>query len=143
MSVEAVRAALIDLWEQANVFKLDDGPLPTAYENVHFDPKGLSAWAQLFFLTGQPSVGSLGEGGEDELTGILQIDLYYPLGEGPARIYRSFDLLRQVFKAGTYSTVGLQWVLINSCGLSSTAPDSAWYKGIVTIEWETRLVRTI
>jgi len=141
MSFSSVQSALIAKWVAVNAL-LADGPLETAYPNTKFSPPASGVpWAQVFLLANQPFVGSLGSSGEDEMSGILQIDLHYPLGEGVFDLNAAYDVIRDNFKAGTYLTYSTQWVLINSCGMEPPMSEGAYYKGMITIEWETRLTR--
>lgn len=54
----------------------------TAFENQPFDPKGQRKWFAFHFLPNKPDVASLGLGGQDEHSGIAQIDIHIPKGTG-------------------------------------------------------------
>ena len=144
MSMSDIRAALVDRWEDANQLKLDEGPVQVAYENINFTPPENDRWAQVFHLAGSPSVGSLGSQGEDQISGVFQIDLLVPVGTGVEWLYRAVDILRQKsFRAGEYLTAGSQWVLVLSCGMESPVREGAYMKGTIRIEWESRITRRI
>lgn len=140
MSFSNIQSALNQKWVATNAL-LTGGPFPTAYPNVEFSVPSNAPWAQLFHLANQPFVGSLGTQGDDEISGILQINLYVPLGEGVGRLNSLFDTVRGQFKAGTYLTYSGQWVLILSCGMQQPVKEDGFYRGIITVEWETRLSR--
>jgi len=140
MSLSNVQSALITKWVAVNAL-LTDGPWPCAYPNQAFEVPANAPWARLFILANQPFVGSLGDEGEDEVSGILQIDLHTPLGEGTYTVDQAFNTIRAQFKAGTYLSYGGQWVIILSCGITPLGPQETFYKSAITIEWETRLSR--
>ena len=140
MSFSHVQSALMTRLEAVNA-GLTGGPFPIAYPNVEFTVPDDAPWIQVFLFTNQPFVGSLGPEGEDEISGILQLDVYVPLGEGTGRLTSLFDSIRSGFKAGTQLTYSGQWALILSCGMRSPMKEDGFYRGTVTIEWETRISR--
>ena len=137
MSLSQIESALIAAYEGAGL------GLPTAYENRDFDPPNTTPWAALYVIPNQPDVVTLGNGGEDDHTGILQIDLHYPLGDGNGAALAMADTLRDVFEAGVDLTHEDQVVVITGCGRSSGARDLGMYKIILSITWYARPTRKI
>jgi len=54
----------------------------TAFENQPFSRKGKAKWFEFHFLPNAPDVATLGAGGQDEFTGIAQLDIHVPIGSG-------------------------------------------------------------
>ena len=143
MSYSEIQSALTEEWVRVNENVLVN-ELPTSYQNVAFEIPDGDPWAAVFLLASLSNIGSLGSNGDDEFSGIFQIDLMYPLGEGIFRINEAIDLIRGEYKAGKYLTYsgGTQWVIINSCSPLPPEKDGAYYKGMVSIDWESRINRT-
>ena len=142
MSYSEIQSALTEEWVRVNENVLVN-ELPTSYQNVAFEIPDGDPWAAVFLLASLSNIGSLGSNGDDEFSGIFQIDLMYPLGEGIFRINEAIDLIRGEYKAGKYLTYsgGTQWVLVVSCGPTSITEDEGWYKAVITIGWESRINR--
>jgi len=51
-------------------------------ENSPKEPDQNKVWIGLTYMPDVPDVATLGDGGEDELEGILQLDIYVPIGKG-------------------------------------------------------------
>jgi len=137
MSLAKIESALIQAYEEAAL------GLPTAYENRGFDPPNDAPWAALYVLPNQPDVVTLGNGGEDDHTGVLQIDLRYPLNAGNGAAVAMADLIRDVYEAGVDLTYEDQVVVITGCGRSSGARELGMYKIIISITWYARTHRKI
>lgn len=142
MSFAEIQAGLTEEWARVNSTTLVD-ELPTAYENVEFEHPNGTPWAAVFMLASPSNVGSLGDNGDDEFSGIFQIDLMYPLGEGIFRVNEAIDLIREEFKAGKYLTYsgGTQYVLINACSPAIRQKEDSFYRATISVEWETRINR--
>lgn len=115
--------------------------LSTAYQNVAFDPSGSDRYAELYVLHNQPSVATLGGSGEDAHDGILQINLNYPTGKGPADVDTKAAAIEAYYKAGTRFTYNGQEVFIRSSGRSIGRQIDGFYQVIVTVFWEARTQR--
>lgn len=70
--------------------------LPTAWENADFTPQPKVAYQEVFFMPAEPV--TLGDVHREQ--GILQVDLRYPKGVGPAAAAGRAELMKTVFKRG-------------------------------------------
>lgn len=115
--------------------------IPTEYENGQFTKPTRDKWAKLSFLPNVPSVVTLGDEGQDEADGILQIDLNYPQGTGDAEARADFEELRAAFPAGTYYTSDGQSVMVMNCGRSQGRLVDQWFRVSTTIYWTAHIPR--
>lgn len=125
-----VRAAVF-----ARLSELDLG-IAASYPNMPFDtPSSDTPWAKITYLHGGTEPVTLGDQGEDEHTGILQIDLNYPLYKGEADVTRKADEIATHFAAGRRGLYAGQEVVFN--GVSRTGGESAdgWWRVIMSISW--------
>lgn len=114
----------------------------TAFENQPFDPKGKAKWYIFSFLPNSPQVATLGSGGQDAFTGIVQIDINIPAGDGKKGVEEDIDALRLAFTAGARFVNTPVNVIIKSCGRNGTGRKvDTFYRFTVTISWETRITR--
>lgn len=113
----------------------------TAFENQPFDPKGQRKWFAFHFLPNKPDVASLGLGGQDEHSGIAQIDIHIPKGTGKGDVDADFTALRSAFTPSQILSYGSAAVTIRSGGQIPGGPDEASYRYAFSISWETRLSR--
>lgn len=100
MSAVAIRAAL-------EVALAAMSPtLATAWENADFDPAPGTPYQQVSLLLAEPVNAEMGANANAYYTeqGFLQIDLKYPLGEGPAAATTRAQLLRSTFYRGASFT---------------------------------------
>lgn len=130
-----IKGAFMTLWETSSF------GLVTAYENKKFTPTEGVPWARVTVLPARPSVVTLGSSGEDEHTGITQIDLFYPLDSGDGEILAMSDAIRTVFKAGTGMSYNGLSVTVLSCGRSGGRLVDGLYNIILEIEWRCRTSR--
>ena len=138
MSVANIQSALITAY-------LDKFPtLPTAYPNVRFSPPSQGAkWAKIDFTASQPFVFTLGNGGEDMQRGLFVVSFFYPQDTGTFDFYTDVATMREQFVAGKFFTFGGIVTKIISSGANGPVSDGSWLRGMVTIEWESLLARTI
>ena len=114
----------------------------TAYENAAFTkPAAAVPWAAVFIIPNQPAPESAGSGGMDGHTGIMQVDLNYPVNAGSGAIVAKADSVAQYFKAGTRLAYGGQQVQIQSCGRSQGRPVDGFYRVSMTINWTAYVLR--
>ena len=115
--------------------------LPVAYENRPYEPIPGTAWSQIFVVHAQPSVNTMGDGGQDLLTGFLQINLNYPASEGDGSAKQKATAIREYFYAGRVFTYSGQDVFISNAGRGVTRNDDSWYQVVITINWQARVSR--
>lgn len=137
MSLDYVRAAL----EKQVVIGLPSNH-DIAWVNEEFTPPEADEWARVSFVPSQPFVFTLGDEGNDQVDGFLQISLMFPQGLGTQVSYKRFDGLRDVFYAGAKYTFESQDVVIRSCGMSQGRNDDGWYRVDVTVFWYAFLSRS-
>lgn len=108
---------------------------PTAEPNVKWDPVSQEPWAAVFILPNQPRVATLGDGGMDEHTGIMQIDVNHPSGTGEFDITADADTVADYFTAGRRLVYNGQEVIVRSCGRSGGRTVDSWYRISLTVDW--------
>jgi len=116
--------------------------LPTAYPNFGaVDAVGNSVtpsgepWARITVLPSRPSVATMGSGGRDEISGILQIDLFYPRNTGAGAVNAKADQITAVFAAGTTHSAGGIDVISNGAGRVRSIELDDWYQVIVEVQF--------
>lgn len=112
MSHAKVRSALATAFIGGTFFDADK----ISWPNILFTPPAAAAWAIVTFLPAQAEVATLGDAGQDELNGLLQVDLNYPMGSGEKDASDKFEAIRALFKPGASFTYSGQVVRIRSCG---------------------------
>lgn len=137
MSVSNVRAALIQAFTNGAFFAQEN----IAFENMAFTP-GALPWAKITFSPIQPVVATLGQGGTDDQSGYLQIDLNYPQGTGEADIMAKADAIRNAFPAGSSCAYSGQVVTVANCGRSQGRISNGYYRISVTINFYARIPRS-
>lgn len=125
-----IRSALMAAYQAAST------GLDTAYPNKKFDqPSGDTAWAQLFVLTGQSEPETLGDKGEDYHSGILQINLNYPVNKGEGAVTAMADTLSTHFRAGQRSAHNGQEVIFRGASRNGGRVVNGWWQVIVSVRW--------
>ena len=109
--------------------------LPIAFENENFTPPVGEPWAAVFIIPNQPSVATLGDAGDDEHDGIVQIDLNYPTHQGTGLCLQKADFIRENYSAGKRFELEGQEIGITSCGRSSGRQIDGVYTISLTISW--------
>lgn len=128
MSDANVRSALTQAFVNGAFFSSSN----VAWENKKFDPPA-NPWARFTYIPNQPEVATLGDEGQDELTGILQIDLNYPQDNGLKDVSDKYESIRTIFAPGNIFTHAGQWVRISSCGRSHGRIVDNYYRVTITI----------
>lgn len=109
--------------------------LPTAFEGAPFTPPAGQKWGQLTNLRAGADVASLGVGGLDEHTGVLQIDISVPEGTGTGELLRNADTLRAYFVAGRHFTYQDQSVRVRRADVSSIRRVDGWQRISVSVTY--------
>lgn len=145
MSKKDIRTALI-----SGVIASATG-LPTAYPNkgvtdpVTGDPYKPSdeTWLRVTILNMDDTVLTLGSGGKNRISGILQIDVFVPRNSGDIAVYDTMDDLTAVFQSGAELDYNGQVVRINSASDRAAQDESDWYRRIIDVDFYAYLTRGI
>lgn len=136
MSFLAIRKTLIQAYTDGGF------NLPTAYDNRTFQPKGCNPWAQVFIVNNMPEVDTLGDHGENEHTGFLQIDINYPVNCCDGDALEKVDEITNYFYIGRRFNLDGQEIFINSSGYNRPDTQSAeWYRLVITVYWTAKTKR--
>lgn len=126
MSFNTIPAALIAHY-RAGAFFTD---AVTAMPNAAFTkPAPTVAWASIFNIPANTAAISLSD--SDEMPGVFQIDLNYPLNKGAGAAQAMAQQVRAHFKRGT--RVG--GVEIGAVSYVPLGPVDGWYRGVVSVEY--------
>ncbi len=135
MSFKGTHSALITAYQGLGL------GLPTAYEGVSFTPPAAEDWAAVFVLPAVNDPVTLGEGGEDESEGILQIDFNTVEGESTSALLGYADAVQAGMVAGQGFTYGTDTVLIRSVDMSPIRADDGWLRISMNVNWYARYER--
>lgn len=126
MSFNGTPAALIAHY-RAGAFFAD---ALTACPNAAFTKPGPAvAWAALFNLPTTTSALTLSD--SDEMPGLFQIDLNYPLNTGAGAAQAKADAIRAHFKRG----LRIQNVQLGTVSALPVGPVDGWYRVAVSIAY--------
>lgn len=134
MSRNKARAALTQAWKDGGF------GLETAYENAKFTP-GSAAWAEFWVVFDSTVSATLGTHGENETTGFVQVDLYYPLDKGSGDITTKADAICDYFQLGRSFSYDGQYVTIQKIDYSPARPDGGRHRLTLTIHFYARHLR--
>lgn len=137
MNQAKVKSALITAYKNGGFFS----DANTRWENSTFTPPNATPWAAVSYIPAQPDVATLGDDGEDEVRGIFQIDLNYPVNSGTQASEQKADSIAQLFKAGERFTYSGQQVVIRSCGRSASYVADSWWRTNISVSFYARMNR--
>lgn len=146
MSYKKIRSALVAEWEALNL------GLPISYENRKFEPKAGQAWSRFTILPNDAEAVTMGRNGEDEITGLLQVDLFHPVEAGTGAALDIADAVRAAFWVGRRISYQGQEVVIRSSGISpgwevsasgvsAGTTSTGWHRHTITINFYARAQR--
>lgn len=115
----------------------------TQFENAKpFDPKGKPLWFQVFNLTNPAEAITLGDGGQNNITGVFQINIMVPLGTSVFATNTVIEKVNNFFAIGKGLTYGDTTLRVTRCGKSGSSGESqGYYRTMVSIFWEARFQR--
>lgn len=136
-TVTQVRKALATAFAAGAFFDADK----VQYENKTFVPPS-APWASFWFLPNIPVIASLGDEGFDEVTGILQIDLNWPLNVGETEPAAKADAIRNYFLVGSrFAVMGGPEVTIRAAGRGNGRIEGVNWRISVTISFYAQIKR--
>lgn len=125
MSFNTIPAALIAKY-RAGAFFTD---ALTAYPNAQFVRPSSGPWAAVFVIPAQTAALSLTD--SDEMAGVFQIDLNYPLNSGAGAAQSKADAIRSHFKRGTVT----DGVIIEESSVSQGLVVDGYYRLSVSVQY--------
>lgn len=131
MTDKKIRQVLID----AFVTWALEQQIPFAVPNVDFEPVVGNEYLQVWFLEAEPYSTSLSDAGE-LLSGIMQIDINVPYGQGEGRFLEIYELLRAVFKTNASINNKFGTVRLGKVYARGGGGQSPWYTKHVTVEYK-------
>ena len=137
MSLDKIRSAF------ASTFK-DGGFYTTAqiaWENVVYTPPATGNWARFTFLPNNPDIASIGAGGRSSQTGLVQIDLNFPIGGGDGEAMTKYLAVKNAFTEGSRLIYQGQEISIRSCGRSQGRVIDNFYRVSVSIYFYAQINR--
>ncbi len=126
MSFNSIPSALIARYRSGASFT----DALTAYPNAAFTkPTASTAWASVFVIPATTAPLSIRD--SDEMAGVFQIDLNYPINSGAGAIQAKADAIRAHFKRGTV----LSGVELGTVSVANLGPVDGWYRVAVSIAY--------
>lgn len=137
MSLELIEKTLLRIF--IDTF-LPDWEDKIAWPNVPFTPKDGEPWMFYRLLHSDQKPITLGANGNDQVDGLIQIDVSYPLNAGEGNSRKTIDELHRCFYPRTVSTYGLA-VTILSRSKSGASSGSNYFTTPFTVRWRSQLTR--
>lgn len=109
-------------------------PLPTAHQGETFAPVIGTPWLEIFFLPATPDNPTMGDGFYIE-TGILQVTLHYPAGEGTAAATARAEAIRALLKRGATFNAGTIVQITRTPSITDGEGDEGFIALIVRATW--------
>jgi hypothetical protein len=112
------------------------------YPNQEYISKPNVNHARVFLIPNQPTVASLGAGGYDQHTGILQVSLYTPKEKTDFPLLRAADEIERTYQAfvrGSYLTADGVNVRVTSIGIGAAQFNDQWFFAPVTIAFTSHI----
>lgn len=137
-TLKNINAALVSAYRE-----IREPDLPTAYEAKDFTPPAGQPWARVLNVPADKYVKSLGDGGQDEVTGFFQIDYYVPENDGTGRLHGYADATLSHFRNGRRFTYAGQEVKIRRTSMSAIRRDdkSASFNITLSVYWDSPATR--
>jgi hypothetical protein len=130
----ALRAALEG--EIANVSGIPSSA-NRAWENVKFNPTPGTTWVRMTLLPGEQRPATAGLTPQVLYSGLFQVDVFAPEGDGAADADALADAIRSSYSPGDSFTSGSTVARINWSERAQGQADHPWYRVSVTISWYT------
>ena len=137
----SVRSALVQSF--VDLAAANSWDYPIIAENHPQEPNHSGIWFGLTYIPDIPDVATLGDGGEDEVRGIFQIDIFTPINTGEKEPQDLIDVMRSYFTAGRRFSYNQQEVVITQCGRTDGFISNNYFRIPLSVIWYSRLIRTI
>lgn len=117
-----------------------DYGLTTAYPGVEFKPPK-TPWARFKNLGSNIDALTGNQNGLNEHTGVLQIDIAYPFGDGSKSLNEKAGEIAQGFKVGTDLTRNGVVIEVDRQTIGESFKDGSYLKVILSIFWNAHVQR--
>lgn len=115
-----------------------DETFPTmdvAWENIKFDPTVGTGYLRATLLPAETDLMTIGEGPWQTHQGIFQVDVFYPIGQGPGPAMSKAGEIQKVFCPGARFTYNTLTVTVEKSWPSAGRQDDGWYHIPVNIRY--------
>ena len=121
-----------------------DSTTPTGHPNEDLpdEKKGQALWLQLHNLRGNSAPATLGDRGEDNHPGVLQIDINYPEGKGSKQVLAKADTFASFFTAGKSLSYNAQEIKVLSSSIGPGRYVGGYYRVSVSVNYYARTTRS-
>lgn len=112
--------------------------VPLKHPGEPYEPAPGTPWARAAHLPVVPVQASVGSGGTHQFLGTLQVDLFYPRGQGGGAAVQQADKLATAFAPGTSLSANGKQVRITTVEQGAPREDQAdpqWLQLPVLIHW--------
>jgi len=128
--------------EQGTITNLPTMPAKNiAWENKKFESPEKSVWANVSLIPATSGGRTIGKGGFDEDTSILQIDINTPSEKGEADMIPWQSKLRVFFHGGRTFTYEGYSVLVKSSSISQGRTFHSYYRKSISVNFSSYLKR--
>lgn len=134
-----IHTAVLSIWALNSEFSL-----PTQYENTDYTPIKGTPWARLTIIPvdfRMATMGGIGSGAEDEHTGFLNIELFYPPDQGWGDALAKLDAIRAAHSPTIYGDVGNATIYITATRRTGGRVEDGWYRVGLEVEFYARTTR--
>lgn len=121
-----------------------DASTPRGYPNKPLpdDDKPDGLWLQLHNMRSESTPVTLGDAGEDNHPGFLQVDINYPQNKGSKQVLAKADTIAAFFTAGKTLSYNAQEVKVLLCSVGPGRDVGGYYRVSVTVNYYARTTRS-
>lgn len=112
-----------------------------AWENRNFDTQAPTTWVSVFYRPNAPIARTIGPGGNDEMTGFMQIDFNIASDSGESELLPWNEKARLFFHGGRYFANSGQSVIVTSSDLSQSRLVENYFRQSLTVAFRSHLKR--
>lgn len=104
-------------------------------ENIRYRPDLDENWIRTTLLPREPNQGAIGRTGRHLYGGLLQVDVFIPIGNDAALAAQEADKLISHFTKGKTINSGSTSITIEKAWVETAISDDTWYQLPVFIRW--------
>lgn len=112
-----------------------------AWPNRAFDPAGKPLWVGVHYVPNDPVGRTIGQGGFDQISGFLQIDINVVNDTGESLLTSWRDKARIYFHGGRVFSHNSHFVIVTGCGISQGRHVETHFRQSLTISFRSDLKR--